>query len=231
MEVRETLQNGTVYRRRGDSREAITRATFTRFENRCATFFGRFAIQHFTFTAASAPRKDYLFPSAGFANPFHQLIFNLRGHHFGTVIVEDTRMFNHILIPGDKTGTAATVTCHAGSRRTGVISKGKLRQRQHACSELVASGFADIFRSVFDSNLRQRLNCELFICFADAGLAEESSQAEACTAAGGTNRRHNISARETIRRGSLYIVADMHSLRTKMFECCFQFHAATCCFL
>ncbi|VAF71638.1 Uncharacterised protein [Enterobacter hormaechei] len=41
MEVRETLQNGTVYRRRGDSREAITRATFTGFENRYATFFGR----------------------------------------------------------------------------------------------------------------------------------------------------------------------------------------------
>ena len=133
-------------------------------------------------------------------------------------------MFNHILIPGDKTGTAATVTCHAGSRRTGVISKGKLRQRQHACSELVASGFADIFRSVFDSNLRQRLNCELFICFADAGLAEESSQAEARTAAGGANRRHYICSCKAVRRSSLHVIADMHSLRTKMFERCFQFH-------
>jgi hypothetical protein len=59
MEVRETLQNGTVYRRRGDSREAITRATFTRFENRCAAFFSRFAVQHFAFTATPAPGKDH----------------------------------------------------------------------------------------------------------------------------------------------------------------------------
>ena len=31
MKVRESLQNDAIYRRRGDSREANTRATFTRF--------------------------------------------------------------------------------------------------------------------------------------------------------------------------------------------------------
>lgn len=55
MEVRETLQNGAVYRRRGDSREAITRAMFTRFEDGIPAFFCSNAVEHFTFSTATAP--------------------------------------------------------------------------------------------------------------------------------------------------------------------------------
>jgi hypothetical protein len=99
-----------VYGRRGDSREAITRATLTRLENRCAAFFSGFAVQHFTFTTTPAPGKDHFLSSACSANPFHQLIFNLRATTRSTVGVENTRMFNHILIPGDKPGTTATDT-------------------------------------------------------------------------------------------------------------------------
>jgi hypothetical protein len=71
------------------------------------------------------------------------------------------------------------VTRHAGGRRTGVISKGKLRQHLHTPSEISTSCFAYILWCRFHRVTSQRLNCELFICFADASLAEESSQAEA----------------------------------------------------
>jgi hypothetical protein len=64
---------------------------------------------------------------------------------------------------------------------------------------------------------RQSLYSQLLIAFADPGLTKEGSQTKPRSAAGGTNGRHNIGAGDTIRRGSFHVVADVHSLRAKVF--------------
>lgn len=167
MEVREALQNGTVYRRRGDSREAITGATFTRFENWCAAVFSSFAVQHFTFTAAPTAGADrslaftsvtdcrynlcYLCPllpirwpngsrAAGPVWRFTPWVRNLAGN----------------LLAGCSAGTIAAVTCYAGCCRTGVISEGKLCQHLHAPSEMSTSCFAHILRCSIHRIPRER---------------------------------------------------------------------------
>ena len=110
------------------------------------------------------------------------------------------------------------MTRHAGSRRAGILSEGKLRQQLHAPAELATSCFAHILRGCFHRMPRERLNRQLLIRFADPGLAEVCRQTEPGAAAGGADGCHDICAGDAIRRSALYAVADVHALGAEMFE-------------
>lgn len=84
----ETLQNGTVYRRRGDSRKSITRASLTGFKHRCASLACGFAVEHLALSTATAACFYFAFSIANITEPFHKFAFNVSGDNFITIMIE-----------------------------------------------------------------------------------------------------------------------------------------------
>lgn len=98
VQIRDSLQYRFIGCSRRHPRKSISAAALAGFEHRRAALACGFAVEHLTFAAATASGQQLTFTVTCRAFALDQFVLDFRRYDFHSVRVEDSRMFDHILI-------------------------------------------------------------------------------------------------------------------------------------